>query len=682
MADQISAPQPALPAAPPLAESKVPKDKSGGTAVGRRESTRRAALAAALIVAGTFVMARPPAEPSAQERATLAAKFHFTRMDLPTVPGVTPQLVRPCHPSCKRIAAWVSTIGTGATLADLDGDGLSNDLVYTDPRTEQVIVTPAPGTGARYAPFALAVGGYDRPHVGTAGTLVGDWNEDGRPDVLVHFLGRGPLFFLGKGGSSPGSVSAADFEPREVAATARDQRWFTATAVQADLDGDGRLDLILGNYFPDGSDTYNPDATGVQEMHNSHGWASNGGGLHFLLGQEPTPADPYPFREVRGLLPDKVIHGWALALAATDLDGDFLPEVYVANDLGRDRLLYNRSTPGRLQFQVVEGQGGVAIPGAFAVGQDTYHGMGVDLADLNFDGTPDIFVSNVTSDYGIQETQMLWVSRAGGPAFAQGIAPYVQAAERFGVSRSGWGWDAKFESFANQVVPDLVQATGMLKGKVNRWPELQALAQANPAFLSDPRNWPGFGVGADVSGNDLPAFFTAGADGHYTNVGREVGFDEPMVTRGIATGDVDGDGRVDLAFANMWLPSFFFKNDSPQAGRYLALRILLPSPGNPVPFEVLTGRPSVKGRPAFGAVARVRLPDGRVLARYVDGGNGHSGRRSPELHFGLGPLDPGIRALDVDLRWRQRDGTIREKRLTSVEVDRCHTVVLGAEAVN
>ena len=183
-----------------------------------------------------------------------------------------------------------------------------------------------------------------------------------------------------------------------------------------------------------------------------------------------------------------------------------------------------------------------------------------------------------------------------------------------------------------------------------------------------------------MAGDDLPAFFTAASDGHYTNVAREVGFDEPMVTRGIATGDVDGDGRVDLAFANMWRPSFFFRNDSPQAGRYLALRVLLPSPGDPVPFEVLPGRPSVKGRPAFGAMARVRLPDGRVLARYVDGGNGHSGRRSPELHFGLGPLDPAVRALDVELRWRQRDGTVREKRLSSVDIDRCHTVVLGVEA--
>jgi hypothetical protein len=637
---------------------------------------RRAALTAAAIVAGTFLMARSPGEPSAGERTDRAGSYRFTRMDLPGVPGVEFKKVRTAHPSCKRIAAWVSSVGTGATLADVDGDGFSNDLVYTEPRTEQVIVTPVPGTGARYAPFAVTVGGHDRPHVGTAGTLVGDWNEDGRADILVHFMGRGPLLFLRRGTPSGTSLAAGDFEPREIAASAKDQRWFTPTGLQADLDGDGRLDLLLGNYFPDGSDTYNPEGTGVQELHNSHGWACNGGGLHFFLGQEPTAADPYPFREVQGLLPEKVARGWALGLAATDLDGDFLPEIYVANDLGRDRLLYNRSTPGRLQFAVVEGKSGLTTPGAFTVGEDTYHGMGVDLTDVNFDGTPDIFVSNVTSQWGVQETQMLWVSRKDGPSFAAGVAPYVQASERYGVSRSGWGWDAKFESFANQVVPDLVQATGMLKGTVNRWPELQSLAQANPTFLGDPRNWPGFGVGADISGNDLPAFFAPGSDGRYANVAREVGFDQPMVSRGIATGDVDGDGRVDLAFANMWLPSFFFKNDSPQPGRYLEFRLLLPLPGSTAPFEVLPGRPLVEGRAAVGALVSVKLPDGRVLTRYVDGGNGHSGRRSPELHFGLGHMDPAVRSLEANIRWRRRDGTIQQQ-LASVDLDRCHTVVLG-----
>jgi hypothetical protein len=90
----------------------------------------------------------------------------------------------------------------------------------------------------------------------------------------------------------------------------------------------------------------------------------------------------------------------------------------------------------------------------------------------------------------------------------------------------------------------------------------------------------------------------------------------------------------------------------------------------------LPGRPLVEGRAAVGALVSVKLPDGRVLTRYVDGGNGHSGRRSPELHFGLGHMDPAVRSLEANIRWRRRDGTIQQQ-LASVDLDRCHTVVLG-----
>jgi hypothetical protein len=73
MADQIPATQPALPLSPTVPDGEALKEPSGGTFVARRESTRRAALAAALIVAGTFVMARPPAQPAPGQRAALAA---------------------------------------------------------------------------------------------------------------------------------------------------------------------------------------------------------------------------------------------------------------------------------------------------------------------------------------------------------------------------------------------------------------------------------------------------------------------------------------------------------------------------------------------------------------------------------------------------------------------------------
>jgi hypothetical protein len=117
-----------------------------------------------------------------------------------------------------------------------------------------------------------------------------------------------------------------------------------------------------------------------------------------------------------------------------------------------------------------------------------------------------------------------------------------------------------------------------------------------------------------------------------------LGLGDPFVTRGIATADVDGDGDLDFAIANQWEESFFFRNDAPHPGQFLGLRLRDPS-----------------GAPLIGAVARVAAPDGSSQLAQVDGGNGHSGVRCSELHFGLGAVPDGME-VPVDLRWRDRLG--------------------------
>jgi hypothetical protein len=136
-----------------------------------------------------------------------------------------------------------------------------------------------------------------------------------------------------------------------------------------------------------------------------------------------------------------------------------------------------------------------------------------------------------------------------------------------------------------------------------------------------------------------------------------------MVSRGIATADVDGDGRLDFAVANQWETSYLFHNESPNPGDFLGLHLLQPlRPGQAT--KVRSGHPSADtpGRPAIGAAATVHLPDGRRLIAQVDGGNGHSGKRSPDLHFGLGKL-PSETKLVVDLSWRDPAGRLHEEQL-------------------
>ncbi len=192
---------------------------------------RLLAIAAIVVLYG---FARLP-QISSQERDQLAANFAFQAAPLPELPGPT-QTVRSVNPALQRIQAWISSVGAAVALNDLDGDGLANDICYVDTRTDQVIVTPAPGTGARYAPFVLnpAPVTYDHATMAPMGCLPGDLNEDGHMDLLVYYWGRTPIAFLHQSAAQgTGALSAGDYTPQDIAPGG--ERWYTNAATFADL---------------------------------------------------------------------------------------------------------------------------------------------------------------------------------------------------------------------------------------------------------------------------------------------------------------------------------------------------------------------------------------------------------------------------------------------------------------
>jgi hypothetical protein len=490
------------------------------------------------------------------------------------------------------------------------------------------------------------------------------------------------VIFLRKktAGIEPGkqsALSAADYMPVELAPGG--QRWFSNGGVQADLDGDGHVDLLIGNYFQDGGHILDANAGGVEVMHEGKAKALNGGSKHFFLwagatsGENPTVR----FVEAPNVVSPEIEHGWTLAIGAADLDGDQLPEIYFSHDFGPDCLLHNESTPGHLKFRRLEGRRHFTDPKSCVLGFDSFKGMGCDFADVNGDGILDIYVSNIATRYGLTESHFVWESTGRTEQMKEGIAPYLQASEKLGLSRSGWGWDCRLADFNNSGTVQAVQAVGFIKGKINRWPELQSLGTSNDRIVHDPRLWPSFKPGADLSGHDLNPFFVRAADGRYYDVGKDVGFTEPMVTKAIALADVDGDGRLDMGFGNQWEPSWFYHNVSSNTGAFLGLHLLLPlADESGTALRERPGHPGtdLRGRPAFGAQARVMLKDGHKLVGQVDGGAGHSGRRSPDIHLGLGRLDSKT-PLEVTLNWRDGHG---QPRQTTLKLNPgWHSVLLG-----
>jgi hypothetical protein len=208
--------------------------------------------------------------------------------------------------------------------------------------------------------------------------------------------------------------------------------------------------------------------------------------------------------------------------------------------------------------------------------------------------------------------------------------------------------------------PSLFQAIGFVRGSTNRWPELQELAMGNDELLSRPGVWPLFSRQDDLSGQDHDRLFVPDGRGKFHDVWPLLGLDSGTVSRGIATGDVFGDGRLAVAIARQWSPSLFLRNETSNGG--LAISMDLRVPG------------AVAGtRAAIGAEVRLHLPDRRILTAVVDGGSGHGGRRAHDVHFGLGPA-PANELFDVNIVWRDETGVRNET--VSVTPGR-YRVVLG-----
>lgn len=613
----------------------------------RRNWPRLVALACCLLV---WNLARHPVA-SAAEKAALAAPFKFTPYPIgsPNHPGE--RRLRSMAPAYENINAWMSSVGASTALFAVDGGTVSHDICLVDPRSDTVSIEPAPTTGHRYQPFTLQPTNLWYPsYAAPMGCLPADLNGDGWQDVVVYYWGRSPVLFMRVPGVPP---SPAAFKALELVSPP--QVWNTNAATIGDFDGDGHLDLVFGNYFPDGARVLDPTAHQPELiMTNSLANGNINGGSTRLYrfvaaarGQDPD----VHFAEVPDAFGPAESHEWTLALGAQDLDGDGRPDLYIANDFGPDHLLMNSSTPGHFSFHEVTGMRHFTTPKSKVVGNDSFKGMGVAFTDLDGNGTPDILVSNITEPYALQESNFSFLYTGDRSAFQRGVAPYDDHSEELGLSRSGWSWDVKAADFDNSGAPQVMYATGFVAGTTNRWPQLQEAATSNDLILTHPALWPHFAAGDDLSGHDHNTFFVRGANGRYLDVADIIGIGTDAVSRSFAVGDVDGDGRLDFVAANQWAQSTFYKNHS-QAGSFLGLRLRQPV-GDTQCIVVGSTGPT---QPAVGASVTLARPDGRRVIQQVYPANGHNGVNAPDLLFGLGASH--ATTLPIDMSWRDGCGRL------------------------
>lgn len=603
---------------------------------------RAAVVALALVLVGATGLMTIRPSPSEAELADLAEPYGFTVLELNSEPADA-RYERPVAPALEHFRGWISGVGAGVSLTDLRGLGRPADACLIDPRDDSVTLRNVPGSGAPdYPVVELVPEGlpYDAT-MAPMGCVPADLDEDGDIDLIVYYWGRSPVVFMNTAG--PQAVpSADDFTAHELVEPM--QVWNTTAVNVGDLDGSGHLDILVGNYFPDGARVLDPEADDEtrMEMQQSMGLARNAGRNKILLTEPTGEADTPPrITDASTALPEHATTAWTLAIGFQDLTGDLLPDIYLANDFGNDHLLVNRSTPGQVRLEALRGERDMTTPKSKVLGNGSFKGMGVTYTYVDGAQMPTMVVSNITSPYALHESNFAFVPTGDGSELLQGRVPYRDDSEPLGLSRSGWSWDVKAGDFNNDGTDELLQATGFMKGDTDRWPELQEIAMGNDELLKYPWAWANFQPGDDLSGEEHNPFWVRGPDGRYADLAPSLGIGEPDVTRAFALGDVNGNGLLDAVVANQWEDSRVLINAAPDAPPGISLRLV---------------RPGAAGegaeRAAIGAVLTVRPGAEPAQTRQLYPANGHVGVSADTLHLAA----PASGTLPVTISWRDTDG--------------------------
>ncbi|HEY1624240.1 MAG TPA: ASPIC/UnbV domain-containing protein [Streptosporangiaceae bacterium] len=602
----------------------------------------------------------------------VAAAYKFQGMPIAMPPGYHPtQTIRKVNGAYQHLVSWISSVGASIAMTDVTGHGNDDGMCIVDPRTDDVIVTYAPTAPAadQFTPFVLNPSPlpYDST-MAPMGCVPGDYNGDGRMDFIVYYWGRTPIVFLAKSTANTPSASAykpVELMPEDVDGQYNGPDWNTNDVTVANFEGNGHPDLFVGNYFPD-SAVLDPNGINNVQMPSSLSDAQNGGGDYMFrwLGGTSGANPTVSYQMVKNAIPYADSTGWTLGGATADLTGDGLPELYIANDFGPGHLLYNESTPGHLKFIAATGERGAITPKSFVLGRGSFKGMGADFSDLADNGRYDLMVSNITTPWGLQESNFVFMNQAtSGKAMAsdlaRSVAPFDQEAENMGMAWTGWSWDVKAGDFLNSGSDDEVQTDGFIKGTIDRWNWLQEMAMTNDDLLSNPANWPLVEPGDDIAGSQCPAFYADGGNDKFVNISQQLGMctkADQTPTRGVATADVAGNGVLDFALARQWGAPIFYQNESPNLGQYLGLNLYRPAVGGGSSNQGLAGM----GAPAYGTTVTIDTP-GHTQVSQLDGGSGSAGKRSFEVSFGLGSYTGPV---TVHLAWVNNAGQQEHQTIT------------------
>ena len=532
------------------------------------------------------ILAQPGTQPSAQAGAsiqpgtfvdtTAKAGIHFT--------------ATASHTPHKYL---IETMGSGVAAFDFDNDGLLdlffvNGARLSDPQPKGSVPQKAgpqdwnrlyhqkkDGTFEDVTEKAGLQGvGYGM------GVAVGDFDNDGWEDLYVTAYGGNKLYHNNGNGTFTDVTAASGTG----GPTTPGQTWSTSAA-WVDLDNDGLLDLVVLRYVQwDFSDEFcgehregyraycHPDifpAIPALVFHND-------GNGHFTEVAKKMGLDT---------------PGKGLGIAIADFDHDGKIDLAVANDSMLEFLFHNQ---GNGHFEETGLTAEIAVDGDGR----TYAGMGIDFADYNNDGLPDLVITNLANQkYALYRNN-------GDGSFTYDT--YVSGLARMSLLHSGWG--IRFLDYDNDGLKDILIAQGHDLDNVElNYPQLH---YKEPMLLAHNN---GKGTFTDVSAQSGAVF------------------EQPWVSRGMAIGDLDNDGRIDAVVTTNGGPAHLLHNETATPNHWLLLS--------------LTGHKS--NRDGIGAVIKLTTSKGPQWVTVSTAGS-YLSANDKRAHFGLGS---DTSAKSIEIHW-------------------------------
>ena len=492
----------------------------------------------------------------------------------------------------------IETTGSGVALIDYDNDGLLDAFVISGDGAPSWLYRNEGGGKFRDVSRETDI---TRTGWGQ-GACAGDYDNDGFTDLFVTYWGQNVLY-RNEGGKQFRDVT-------KEAGLLQDRTRYNIGCAFLDYDRDGRLDLFVANYLKFGFEQTpkpgaNPYCWYLQMPVNCGPrglpfdrnilYHANAGGTFSDVSEKSGVAEPH--------------QNYCLGVLTGDFDGDGWPDVFVACDQTPSLLFMNQHDGTFSEEALLRG---------VALNDDgkAMSGMGATAADFNHSGALSIFRTNFSD-----ERETFYVNQGKGEFQDQTLGLGMAHNTRF------VGWGCTFLDFDNDGWQDLLLVNGHVFPEVER-------------------------KKLDIRFKDRRILYRNLGNGKFEDVSERAGpaVLEPHSSRGVAVGDIDNDGTLEVLINNQGERPSLWRQPSKAPGNWVLLRLV----------------GTVSNRAAIGARIRITAGGATQYAEVRSGG-GYISQNDLRQHFGLGAASR-IDKLEVD--WPSG----RKQEMVNLEVNRVVTI--------